>query len=107
VAQFDAADVRQDVTVPQRLVGPQGLRLEVRNGVCDEPLLRELAERYAARVHESELSQPTEPANLGVEDLGVSLAAERLGTVSAVFVAPADAPDLGAVAPSDLLDAHA
>jgi hypothetical protein len=93
--------------VPQRLVRPHGLGLEVRNGVGDEPLLPELGERHAARIHQAELPQPTQPADLGVERIGVSLAAERLGAVPAMFVAPADAPDLGAVTPSHLLNAHA
>jgi hypothetical protein len=67
LAQLDAADVRQDVTVPQRLVRPQGLWLEVRNGVGDEPLLPELGERHATRVHEAELPQPPHSAYFGVE----------------------------------------
>ncbi len=107
LAQFHAADVRQDVPVPQRLVGPQGLRLEVRNGVFDEPLLAELGQRYPAGVHDPELPQPPQSTNLGVERLGVALPADRLGAIPTVFVAPANTPYLPAVAASDLLDAHA
>jgi hypothetical protein len=107
LAEFDAADVRQDVPVPQRLVRPQSLRLEVRSGVGDEPRLPELGQRYPAGIHDPELPQPPQSTNLGVERLGVALAAERLGAVPAVFVAPPDAPDLGPIAPSHLLDTHA
>ena len=95
------------MTVPQRLVGPQGLRLEVRNGVLDEPLLAELGQRYPAGVHDPELPQPPQSTNLGVERLGVALPADRLGAIPTVFVAPANTPYLPAVAASDLLDAHA
>ena len=95
------------MTVPQRLVGPQGLRLEVRNSVFDEPLLAELGKRYPAGVHDPELPQLPQSTNLGVERLGVALPADRLGAIPTVFVAPANTPYLPAVAASDLLDAHA
>src|SRR5918999_4866196 len=107
LAQLDAADVRQDVPVPQRLVRPQRLWLKVRNGVGNEPLLPELGQRYPSGVHDPKLTQPPHSTNLGVERLGVSLSAESLGARPTEFVAPADAPYLRAVAPSNLLDAHA
>src|SRR6266540_3561473 len=91
--------------VPQDRVDLQGRRGEVGLGVELPPLLAELGKRLLAGVERRQLAGAALAAQLRVEGLGVALAAEDLRAVLA-GLAPAHAPDDGAVLAFDPLDTH-
>jgi hypothetical protein len=105
LAQPQGPEPRQHVRVPEDRVDLQRARGQVRLSVELPPLLAELGERLLAGVERRQLAGPSLAAQLGVEGLGVALAAEDLGAVLA-RLAPAHAPDDTAVLSFDPLDAH-
>jgi hypothetical protein len=78
LAQRDRAQPRKHVCVPDRGVALEGRLGEVRLSVEPPPLLAEIGERLLAGVELRELAGALATRDLGVEGLGVALAAQDL-----------------------------
>ncbi len=102
LAELQVAEARQRVPVPEIGVDAQRRALEVGARVDPPPLLDELGERLAARVHVRQRAGALEHPDLRLERASVAGAVERLAALGAGLVAPAHPPDDVAAAVSPL-----
>jgi len=94
-----------NVAIPELRVAEQGPGGQIGDRVKLPPLFRELGQRFPPAGEQIEIAGALAPHDLGLERLSVPLAADHLGPLSPLLVAPAHSPNRTAL-PLDPFDAH-
>jgi hypothetical protein len=82
LAKWQSSEMGKDVLVPLRGVDLERRPREIGLGIELPPLLGELRERLLAGVDDVECARSLPPLHLGIERLGVTLAAEDAGVLA-------------------------